>query len=292
MPEITEVRKYADFLKKHLKNKYIQKINILKGRYKKKPFKITIQLPIKVLDIKTKGKFLYFILNNFENKIFFFSTLGLSGGWTFFSKSNKYTFPKLIDYINNAKINTYRKIALNNLNIEFQTDKGSIYYYDPLSFGTFKIITDEQELIKKLSTIGPDIMEETTTFELFESQLRKTINTAKPIGNVIVNQKIISGLGNYLRADILWLSRISPFRQTEDLTKKDLQIIYKNARLLTWGEFNNTNKHRHISQYKHLPRNYNRNFFVYKCDKDIYGNDVKIELLGDRKIYWVPNIQI
>jgi hypothetical protein len=35
MPEINEVRKCADFIKKKLKNKEIININILNGRYKK-----------------------------------------------------------------------------------------------------------------------------------------------------------------------------------------------------------------------------------------------------------------
>jgi len=35
MPEINEVRKYADFIKKKIKNNSITNINILNGRYKK-----------------------------------------------------------------------------------------------------------------------------------------------------------------------------------------------------------------------------------------------------------------
>ena len=38
MPEVIEIRKYADFLKKIIKNKYLNELNILKGRYTKKPF--------------------------------------------------------------------------------------------------------------------------------------------------------------------------------------------------------------------------------------------------------------
>jgi formamidopyrimidine-DNA glycosylase len=67
MPEVIEVKKYAIFLNKLLKNKYINNIKILKGRYKKYgPFplyeKLKKNLPLKVIDIKTKGKFLYFVL--------------------------------------------------------------------------------------------------------------------------------------------------------------------------------------------------------------------------------------
>jgi formamidopyrimidine-DNA glycosylase len=35
MPEVVEVKKYADFLKKKCKGKFIHEINILNGRYKK-----------------------------------------------------------------------------------------------------------------------------------------------------------------------------------------------------------------------------------------------------------------
>lgn len=39
MPEIVEVKKYCDFIRKHMLNSSITDINILKGRYKKhKPF--------------------------------------------------------------------------------------------------------------------------------------------------------------------------------------------------------------------------------------------------------------
>jgi formamidopyrimidine-DNA glycosylase len=266
MPEVLEVRSFAEFIKKYLKNKFIKNINILKGRYYRKPFEINISFPIKVDDIKTKGKFLYFILNN----IYFFSTLGLAGGWCFYKNINKkFIFPKIIDI-------KYQKIILNNLNIAFHTDAGILYYYDTLSFGTFKIVTHHNNLIKKLNTIGEDIMNKSTTFEIFKNKITKKNNLEKVIGNVLVNQKVISGIGNYLRADILWLSKISPFRKIKDLSNKDLQNIYDSSKSVL---ANNLHK-----------------FYIYKCDYDIYGNKVLTDLLYEgsqkRTIYWVKERQI
>jgi len=65
MPEIIEVKKYADFILQKLKNKNIIDIKILNGRYKKhKPFekfyKFKNNLPLKLLNVKTKGKFFIF----------------------------------------------------------------------------------------------------------------------------------------------------------------------------------------------------------------------------------------
>jgi len=298
MPEVIEIRKYADFLKKKIKNKDLNELNILKGRYTKKPFEmynIKNIFPLKVIDIKTKGKFLYFIL---ENNYYFYSTLGLRGGWVYYSiEKNNYKFPILIDYINKNKLDSYKKVALNNLNIELKIDNGTLYYYDTLSFGTFKIVKDENDLIKKLKSIGPDIMEEDTTFNLFKEQILKKKNLEKYIGNILIDQKSISGMGNYLRADILWLSKISPFRKVKDLNNNELKLIYKNAKLLTWGDYDYKKgiDLGYIHKNDKLPKDYERNFFAYGSEYDINGNKIITEKLHEgsqeRTIYWVPEIQ-
>ena len=289
MPEVVEVRKYADFLNKILKNKNIIEINILQGRYKKYgPFErynqLKDKLPIKVLDIKTKGKFLYFIL---EDDYYIFSTLGLRGGWTY-KLNEKYQFTTLVN-------NSYKKNALNHLNVEFKIDKGSIYYFDMLSFGTLKIVIGKDQLNKKLNSLAPDIMD--ITLDLFINQITKKNNLEKPIGNVLMNQKVISGIGNYLRSDILWLSHISPFTLVKNIDLIELKKIYKNALLLTWGEYNYEEglKLKKFNKKDKLPKDYDREFFVYNQKLDIYDNPIIKEELyeGSQKrfIYYVPEIQ-
>jgi len=302
MPEVLEIKRYANFLNKYLKNNYINKINILKGRYKKYgPFplydELKKNLPLKVIDIKTKGKFLYFIL---EKDFFIYSTLGLRGGWTY-KKINlkyKYEFPQLLDYIETNKMTQYKKIALNHLNVEFETTKGSVYYYDTLSFGTLKVVNTVKELENKLKSLAPDIMDKTTTCIVFKNQIKKIKNNEKEIGLALMDQKVISGIGNYLRSDILWLSKISPFRKIKDLTDNDLKKIYKNARLLTLGEynFNSAIKTKNIKKTNKLPKDYGRDFFVYNMKKDIRGKLIIKEPLYTGKIlryiYWVKDYQI
>jgi hypothetical protein len=69
MPEIIEVLNAADFIKKKLKNKSIIDINILNGRYKKNGAfenynKLKKNIPLQLIDVKTKGKLLYLIFDN------------------------------------------------------------------------------------------------------------------------------------------------------------------------------------------------------------------------------------
>lgn len=299
MPEINEVRRYADFLNLHLKNKEITEINILNGRYKKHgPFELYSELkkdlPVKVLDVKTKGKFLYMILND---TYYIFSTLGLSGGWTFLNKkTNEYDHPIILEYLRKENMDSYMATSLKHLNVEFKTKEGSIFFYDTLSFGTLKVIQNEEELNKKLNSIGPDIMDEKTTFDVFKERITKKMKLE--IGIVLMNQKLISGIGNYLRADILWSSKISPFRKVNKLSEEELKLIYHNSRVLTWGDYDYKKalKLKIITKKDKLPSDYKRDFFVYYEEKDIYDNPVTKEELyeGSQKrfIYWVKGYQI
>lgn len=274
MPEVIEVYNTALFLKNTLKNKSINDINIIKGRYFRhgsfKNFDLfKNNLPLKVIDVKNKGKFIYIIL---EKDFYIFNTLGLRGGWCSY-KNGKFKFAKLMD--------RYKNIKLNNLNVSFSISNNNIvYFYDTLSFGTLKIVNNKEELFKKLDSIGPDIM--FVSYDIFREQLLQNKNLNKIIINVLMNQKVISGIGNYLRSDILWMSKVNPFQLVKNLSEKDIQNIYKNANILT-------------NEKEGSPENYDRDFFVYRSDYDIYGNKVKSERLyngkDSRMIYWVENRQ-
>ena len=300
MPEINEVRQYADFIKSKLKNKNITQVNILNGRYKKHgPFEnyshLIKHLPLKIIDVGTKGKFMFI---KFEHDIYLFSTLGLSGGWIFKkSETSKVEHPVILEYLKKENIDSYMSTSLKHLNVEFKTGHGSLYFYDTLSFGTLKVVDNEKELNKKLNSVGPDIMDELTDFKLFQDAICKPKNLKKVIGIVLMDQKTISGIGNYLRADILWLSKISPFRKVDSLSELELKHIFHNSKVLTWGQYDKKYaiKMKIITKKDKLPSDYKRDFFVYYEQEDVYGNKITKEELyeGSQKrfIYWVKNYQ-
>ena len=300
MPEIIEVKNYADFIKKNIIDQKLLNINIINGRYKNHgPFlyyqKIKNRLPLKVIDVKTKGKFMYII---FENYYYIGVTLGLSGGWFFQNKGTKKLnhgiHPEMFSEVD---VKNYINNAMNHLNIEFNFNSGILYFYDQLSFGTIKIFENTEQLNKKLSSIGLDIMNKNTTYEEFKNKICKQINNNKEIGIVLLNQKLISGIGNYLRADSLWLSKISPFRKIKNLENFELFKLFHNIRLLTWSVYNHKKgiELEIIKKEDKLPVDYKKYFLVYGKDKDIYNNIITKEKLYEgtkiRYIYWVKNYQ-
>jgi len=340
MPEAIEILKFADILRANILGHKVTNINIIKGRYTKKPFEgyneLIKSLPLVIDSINTKGKFTYITLSNTSKQnshdnpksFYLFCTLGLSGGWTLkankksdFAKCDKcnylekedsiYTYPNMMEYITEDSQNEWFQRALNHLNVEFITNtKVSFYFYDQLSFGTLKAVDavkNKEILEKKLRELGPDLMQLDkdskdgkdsnikTTFDTFRDQIRKKTNEHKAIGNVIVNQKIISGVGNYLRADALWMAKISPFRKVSEVSDKELEVLYWSLLSLMWGDYDyKEGKKQGYIKYK-IPNAYKRNFFVYKEEKDIDGNIVKKKELfeGSQKrfIYYVDSVQ-
>lgn len=327
MPEVVEVHKYADMIKKHTKNHIVKDIQILNGRYKKhgafEGFKDLQELlkskdELIVNDVAAKGKLIYITLkikSKPDEPLFLISTLGLSGGWTFSSDEydkettekqdeatltktiKRYDMPQVIEFIGAPTQKAWRIKMLRHLNICFTFSHGNLYFFDMLSFGTLKLLKTHTQLDKKLNEIGPDILDDTTVVEIFIEKLRKKTLEHKLIGNVVVNQKIISGIGNYLRADGLWMSKISPHRTISSLSNEDLITIYMSFRRLVVGDYDykHATKLGLITKFIKIPRDYQRDFFVYRQATDIYGNPVKTEEMYEgsqkRTIFWCPAVQ-
>jgi len=205
--------------------------------------------------------------------------------------------PKLLEFFDKTKSEVYLLNTIKHINVEFIFSNGKLLFFDMLSFGTLKFINNHQLLLNKLNIIGPDVMETTTTFEIFKSQLLNKNNLNKSIGVVLSNQKIISGIGNYIRSDSLWLAKINPFKKVINLTNNEIKKLLHSIKVITWGNYNRNfaiNKSI-INKTDKIPFDYNRDFFVYRENYDIYGNLVIKEELFEggqkRFIYWVKNIQ-
>jgi formamidopyrimidine-DNA glycosylase len=300
MPEIIEIKLYADFIKKKINKNKLLNIKILKGRYKTHgPFenfkKVNRMLPSKIFKLDTKGKFMYMEIND---NYFIGVGLGLTGGWLFKNNNQlKYEHGNSTNRFDSDTIDNYFKTVLNNLNVEFVFENGSLYYYDQLSFGTIKIYESQKQIDDKLNKIGIDIMDPNTTNIDFIEKMKNSKNLKKSIGIVLLDQSVVAGIGNYLRADLLWLTRISPFRHLENITNKELEKLFINIRLLLWSVYNYKKavELKIITDGLKLPINYLNEFLVYNREKDIYNNKIIKEKLSDgsndRYIYWVPKLQ-
>lgn len=280
MPEGPEVKKTVDYLLKY-KNYTINKITINSGRYTKKNFKMQDKLlddlPLKIFDVKCKGKFIYFKLSN---DMYIFNTLGMSGYWT-----------------NNT-------IKHNNITLHISKNKTKkeIFFNDVRNFGTIMYQT-KKDLDNKLKCLGVDIIEDYNNIEMFKNRLERKRDDAM-IATALMDQKVTAGCGNYIRAEVLYHSKISPYRKIRDLSKENIKDLWYYLTRIAWIFYDADNAiikgllskkdiiyKTYIDSNKYNNNGYYTNFVVYMMDKDSYGNIIIREKIGDRTIHWVPKIQ-
>jgi len=266
MPEGPEVRKYGIDLAKRASSRALSSVTILSGRYlKKDPSGIgdfRAKLPSRIVGVGVHGKFLYWII---ENDMSIWCTLGLTGAWS-----------------DNRQKNSRVRFSLND---------GDVYYNDTRNFGTLKFVEGRKPLIDKLSSLGPDLLAEKCDNDLFIERLRS--KNHKNITEVIMDQKVVAGVGNYIKADALWLTGISPHRQVSSLSDQDLVDLNHNIHKIMKTSFDSGGAT--IYSYKNFDGSlgeYGEKFLVYNRKQDPKGNEVIKETTKDKRTtHWSPAVQ-
>lgn len=257
MPEGPEVSLMVYNLKKKFYNKELSAIIVHGGRYSRNPLpegykEFKENLPSKIEKIENKGKFIYMKL---RDNLYLCISLSLSGHIIY--NLGKYS------------------------HLEFKTTDNKSFYIDDLrNFARIYFYT-KVELEERLSKIGPDILHDKVMFSYFKDKIIKKKNTK--IGCAIIDQKIISGVGNYIRSDALYEAKISPYRFVKDITEEELKRIFKSIKRITKMSYKEQLKSDDIRGYK---------FYVYGRKMTDKGERVVRERLEkNRNIYWVPEVQ-
>ena len=79
--------------------------------------------------------------------------------------------------------------------------------------------------------LGPDILGEPPDFATMSARLRSE-SQEREIGDAVLDQRLVSGIGNLWRAEALWEARVSPWRRLGDVADEDLQTVLEAARTL------------------------------------------------------------
>jgi endonuclease VIII len=79
--------------------------------------------------------------------------------------------------------------------------------------------------------LGPDILGEPPDFETMAARLRSE-SPEREIGDALLDQRLVSGIGNLWRAEALWEARVSPWRRLVDVADEDLSAVLETAHTL------------------------------------------------------------
>lgn len=262
MPEGSDVKQNMDEIRKELKGFVLTGLNILDGKYSRQ---ITLKncrafkksLPSKCIEINSKGKFAYMILEN---------------GWSIWFAFGMTGF-----------LTTDKDLKHNNIEFIVKSPKSNFYFNDQRNYGTIKLEPNIEDLNEKLETLGPDPLNSRKNSRYFIEKIR-SMNPNKEISIVLLDQGLLSGVGNYVRAEALYRANISPFiklkNMSDDILKKLLNAIYFIMKKV----------------YNERPRTKNSShqpfqFQVYERKIDNKGNPVIWKKQPDvgRTIYYIKN---
>jgi endonuclease VIII len=76
--------------------------------------------------------------------------------------------------------------------------------------------------------LGPDILAAPPDFDAMVAHFRAT-DERTAIGDALLDQRLVSGIGNVWKAEALWRAGVSPWRPLGDVTDTDLRLVLRDA---------------------------------------------------------------
>lgn len=264
MPEGPEIKYMSEICKKYIKG--CELVDIISNS------KTVIKVPkkSKVIDVVTKGKLMVLVCEDYYFHIHF----GLTG-WLVFENPE---FPRY------------------ELEFKKGNEKFKAYIDDSRRFSKLKIVNKTQH-DKAFAKLGVDILTPEFTLLFFLETIKKT---KKKIVAFLLEQNKFCGVGNYIKNESLYIAKIDPYRNCDDLDDDEIEKLYNAILFCTYSntlEFLKENK-KDVKPDKKFMKMLNSidtevpyEYKVYQQDKDPKGHKVIHTDIGGRKTYYVKEVQ-
>jgi endonuclease-8 len=271
MPEGPEVRVMTCNIRNliySVDNPELISVEVIQESFKKRCSNLDKFQRSPVKEVNSKGKFTYIRLHNG-------TSIGITYGMT-------------------GNIRSEDDFKDRHLVVKFTHSNGVFYYHSTRHFGCIKLLT-EAELDTKLASLGPDILD----FNPLSMEQVVKIWRCKPkahITNVLLtHQNLISGIGNYIKSEIMYRAHVYPFATVDKLTDETLYKLYLEARTVANLAFTDGG----ASLYTYTDLSGDKSDLTFKLKLQVYGKDTdpegrlvaKIETPDKRTTHWVSQVQ-
>jgi endonuclease VIII len=127
--------------------------------------------------------------------------------------------------------------------------------------------------------LGPDILTAPPDLDAIRARFRAAPQE-REVGDALLDQRLVSGIGNLWKAEALWDARVSPWRTLADVTDEELDAVFESAHTKMRARVEGARPLRHVYRRAGRP--------CPRCGEPIrsYGQ-------GDdaRTAYWCPRCQ-
>ncbi|KAL2170237.1 hypothetical protein VTG60DRAFT_5105 [Thermothelomyces hinnuleus] len=232
MPEIAEIARVVHYLRLHLVGKKIKTATAVEdnnvfGKVGTTGAEVARALTgKKVLSAGTQGKYFWLVLDQPPHPVMHFGMTGwihIKGDRTAYTNYYKKMKPEEMD----VWPPKYWKFHLVTENPAVE-----VAFTDPRRFGRVRLVDCPGESIRKFSPLvenGPDPVVDTDVFT--EDYLREKMRSRHvPIKALILDQTIISGIGNWVGDEVLYQAKLHPEQYCDDFSDEQITRLYKSIR--------------------------------------------------------------
>lgn len=272
MPEGPEIWRTADALSEALKDQEINDLYFAFDELKEYESKLKNK---KVKNVEARAKAL---LTYFEDDLVMYSHNQLYGKWMISEAGEE------------PDTNRSLRVAIHN-------GEQSAYLY---SASEIEILNhqdvENHDYIKKL---GPDVIHPKTNYSDIEAQYKSDKFKNRKLTTLLLDQSFISGIGNYLRSEIMFYAGVNPHHKLREYSEAEKEALAEATIKLSKRSYETggiTNDPGIVEALKREDATYGEyRHFVYnrtddRCHK--CGEVIEEDKTGGRKIYFCPNCQL
>jgi formamidopyrimidine-DNA glycosylase len=286
MPELPEVEIVRQSLDKKIKQKKVKKVIIRNRNLRFKiPFNFNRYFQNKKI-IKV-GRFSKYLIIYLSQGNYCLIHLGMSG--TIHVVENK-----VINKFTNTSFYNSPTLPKKHNHVEIIFDNFKVVYNDPRRFGFFQLIKNSLDLKKRFIHLGPEPFDPNFNLTYVCNFFK---NKNKDIKSFLLDQKFVSGIGNIYASEILFLSKINPFKKVSVLSKKECQKIISNSKkVLLKAIAKGGSSIRDFKDTSGSKGGFQNEFKVYlqegkKCKNLRCSNLIKKKIISNRSTFFCDSCQ-
>ena len=256
MPELPEVEIVRQSLNKKIKKKRIKKVII---RNRNLRFKIPSNFESFLEDKKIikVNRFSKYLIIHLQDEKYCIIHLGMSGTIHILNKKKPLKFTNTSFYHSPF-------LPTKHNHVELIFDNLKVIYNDPRRFGFFEIIKNHQDYEKRFKSMGPEPFSDKFNLNYVINYFKQK---NKDIKSFLLDQKFVSGIGNIYASEILFVSKINPFKKAKRLNKNEcLSIILNSKKILKQAISKGGSSIRDFKDISGKKGTFQKEFRVYQQD--------------------------
>ncbi len=286
MPELPEVEIVRQSLDKKITQKKVKSV-IIRNRQLRFKIPLNFYSYLKNKKIIKVERFSKYLIIHLSLGGYCLIHLGMSG--TIHIVYNNQT-----NKITNTSFYNLPILPKKHNHVEIIFDKFRVIYNDPRRFGFFQLLENSSDLEKRFSHLGPEPFDSNFNLIYVYNFFK---NKNKNIKNFLLDQKFVSGIGNIYASEILFLSKVNPFKKANSLNKKEcLKIILNSKKILLKAISKGGSTIKNFKSATGLDGKFQNDFNVYqregkKCKNLKCSNLIKKKIISNRSTFFCDSCQ-